>query len=97
MATITTCLTLRANGIPPAAQARFDGQRVEEVVAVHDGAATFYLGEQQARIVRAGEIVRIPAGISHRWVARPGGLRAVAAYAADRIVTNRHASTYRQR
>jgi DNA-binding MarR family transcriptional regulator/quercetin dioxygenase-like cupin family protein len=28
---------------------------VEEVVAIHGGAATFFLGKQQARIVRAGE------------------------------------------
>jgi quercetin dioxygenase-like cupin family protein len=135
---------LRANGIPPAAEAWFDGQMVEdelqgtghylrvrahaelpwaeggrvfsgaehgasvsvafidaaagdaqephahtveEVVAVHEGAATFFLGRQQARIVRAGEIVRIPAGVCHRWVAEHGGLRAVAAYGAAQIVT----------
>jgi len=60
---------------------------VEEVVAVQDGAATFFLREQQARIVRAGEIVRIPAGVSHRWVAEPSGLRAVAAYGAAQIAT----------
>lgn len=60
---------------------------VEEVVAVQDGAATFFLGEQQARIVRAGQIVRIPAGVPHRWVAEPSGLRAVAAYGAAQIVT----------
>ena len=60
---------------------------VEEVVAVQDGAATFFLGEQQARIVRAGQIVRIPAGVSHRWVAEPSGVRAVAAYGAAQIVT----------
>jgi quercetin dioxygenase-like cupin family protein len=135
---------LRAHGIPPAAEAWFDGQGVEdelqqtgnylrvrdreelpeaeggrvfsgaqhgagvsvvfidaapghaeethahtaeEVVAVQDGAATFFLGEQQARIVQAGQIVRIPAGISHRWVAEPSGVRAVAAYGAAQIVT----------
>ena len=135
---------LRAHGIPPAAEAWFDGQAVEdelqqtghylrvrnqdelpevedgrvfsgaqhgagvtvafidaapghaqephahtvkEVVAVQDGAATFFLGEQQARIVRAGEIVRIPAGVSHRWVAEPSGVRAVAVYGAAQIVT----------
>jgi quercetin dioxygenase-like cupin family protein len=60
---------------------------VEEVLAVQDGAATFFLGPQQARIVRAGEIVRVPAGISHRWVAAQSGLRAVAAYGAPQIVT----------
>jgi quercetin dioxygenase-like cupin family protein len=60
---------------------------VEEVVAIHEGAATFFLGGQQARIVCAGEIVRIPAGVSHRWVAERGGLRAVASYGAAQIVT----------
>jgi quercetin dioxygenase-like cupin family protein len=60
---------------------------VEEVVAVQEGAAKFFLGEQQARIVRAGEIVRIPAGVSHGWVAEPSGLRAVAAYGAAQIET----------
>lgn len=53
----------------------------EEVVAVVDGAATYYLGEQQARIVRARQIVRIPAGIPHRHVVRES-FRAVAARAS---------------
>jgi len=60
---------------------------LDEVIAVQDGAATFFLGQQQARIVSAGEIVRVPAGISHRWVAEHHGLRAVAAYSAAEIVT----------
>jgi quercetin dioxygenase-like cupin family protein len=60
---------------------------VEEIVAVQDGAATVFLGQQQARIVRAGEIVRIPAGLPHRWVAEDDGLRALAAYGAPEIVT----------
>jgi quercetin dioxygenase-like cupin family protein len=62
---------------------------VEEVVVLHEGAATFFLGDRQARIVCAGEIVRIPACVPHRWIARPGDtrLRGVAAYAADRIIT----------
>lgn len=60
---------------------------LEEVVAVQDGAATFFLGQQQARIVCAGEIVRVPAGITHRWVAERSGLRAVAAYGAAHIET----------
>jgi quercetin dioxygenase-like cupin family protein len=61
---------------------------VEEVVAVHEGAATFFLGKQQARIVRAGQVVRIPAGVAHRWVAEPAGpFRAIAAYGAAEIPT----------
>jgi quercetin dioxygenase-like cupin family protein len=52
----------------------------EEVVAVVDGAATFYLGEQQARIVRARQVVRIPASVRHRCEAH-AGFRAVAARA----------------
>jgi quercetin dioxygenase-like cupin family protein len=53
----------------------------EEVVVVLEGAATFYLGEQQARIIRARQVVRIPAGVAHRYVAHEP-LRAVAARAA---------------
>jgi quercetin dioxygenase-like cupin family protein len=60
---------------------------VEEVLAVHAGEATFFLGRQQARLVRAGEVVRIPSGVSHRWVAGHDGLRAIAAYGAPEIVT----------
>ena len=61
---------------------------VEEVVVVHDGAATFFLGARQARIVRAGQVVRVPAGVPHRWVVTgKDRLRAVAAYGAAEIVT----------
>lgn len=62
---------------------------VEEIVVVQQGAATFFLGGQQARIVRAGEVVRIPASIPHRWVVagdRP--LLAVAVHGATEIVTS---------
>jgi quercetin dioxygenase-like cupin family protein len=59
----------------------------EEVLAIQDGEATFFLGRQQARIVRAGEVVRIPAGVPHRWVAGHYGLRALAAYGAAEIPT----------
>jgi quercetin dioxygenase-like cupin family protein len=34
-----------------------------EVVTVTDGEVTFFLGEHQARTVRAGETVKIPARI----------------------------------
>ncbi|MFL5864161.1 MAG: DUF5069 domain-containing protein [Solirubrobacteraceae bacterium] len=62
---------------------------VEEVVVVQDGAATFFLGNHQARIVRAGEVVRVPAGVVHRWgVEGDGPLRGVAAYGADEVVAN---------
>jgi mannose-6-phosphate isomerase-like protein (cupin superfamily) len=55
-----------------------------EVWVIQAGAATFYLGAQQARAVRAGDIVRVPAGMEHRIenrgpavfsaiVARPAG------------------------
>jgi mannose-6-phosphate isomerase-like protein (cupin superfamily) len=35
----------------------------EEVVTVNQGQVTFFLGEHQARVVRVGETVRIPAGV----------------------------------
>jgi quercetin dioxygenase-like cupin family protein len=61
---------------------------VEEVVAIHAGSATFFLGERQARIVRAGEVVRVPAGVAHRWVAgADDGMGAVAAYGSAEVVT----------
>jgi quercetin dioxygenase-like cupin family protein len=60
---------------------------IEEVLAIQDGEATFFLGRRQARIVRAGEIVRVPAAVPHRWVAGQNGLRAVAAYGAAEILT----------
>ena len=67
---------------------------VEEVVALHQGAARYFLGERQARIVRAGEIARVPAGVPHRWIAEPGdALRMVAVYAAARIETATAASS----
>src|SRR3954452_7040107 len=39
------------------------GQRL---VAVLDGEALFFLGERQMRIVRAGEVVRVPPELPHR-------------------------------
>jgi quercetin dioxygenase-like cupin family protein len=39
------------------------GQRV---VAVADGEAMFFLGDRQMRIIRSGEVVRIPSDLSHR-------------------------------
>lgn len=54
----------------------------EEVVVVVDGAATYYLGRWQARIVRAGQIVRIPGGVTHRYVNGDAELRAVSAFGA---------------
>src|SRR3954453_18963799 len=39
------------------------GQRV---VAVEEGEALFFLGDRQMRIVRAGEVVRVPPELPHR-------------------------------
>jgi len=39
------------------------GQRV---VAVEEGEALFFLGDRQMRIVRAGEVVRVPPDLPHR-------------------------------
>jgi quercetin dioxygenase-like cupin family protein len=62
---------------------------VEEVVIVQQGEVTLFLGAHQARIVRAGEVVRIPAGIPHRAVvAGAGRLLAVAVHGAAEIVTS---------
>ena len=51
-----------------------------EVWVVQEGRARFFLGERQARIVRAGELVRIPAGVPWRLEnTGEGTLRAVVA------------------
>lgn len=61
---------------------------MEEVVVVVEGAATYFLGEQQARIVRSGQVVRIPAGITHRYENRSvAPFRAVAAYGWPELAT----------
>jgi quercetin dioxygenase-like cupin family protein len=50
-----------------------------QVWVVQEGAATFFLGRLQARIVRSGEVVRIPAGVPCRVENRGDGVvRAVA-------------------
>jgi quercetin dioxygenase-like cupin family protein len=51
-----------------------------QVWVVQAGEATFFLGERQARVVRAGEVVRVPAGVPFRVEIRgDAGVRAVAA------------------
>jgi len=61
---------------------------VEEVLVVHEGAARVFLGQWQARIVRADEVARVPAGLVHRWESVGSSpLRAVAAYAGGEVVT----------
>lgn len=63
----------------------------EEVVAVRRGAATFHLGERQARIVRAGEIVRVPGGMSHCWLSSGREpLEAVAVHSGRDVVSSPH-------
>jgi len=53
------------------------------VWVVQEGQATFFLGDRQARVVRAGEVVRIPAGVPWTYENTGGGtLRAVAVGAA---------------
>jgi mannose-6-phosphate isomerase-like protein (cupin superfamily) len=50
-----------------------------EVWVIQDGQATFFLGPLQARTVRAGELVRIPADVPWRFENTGAGmLRAVA-------------------
>jgi mannose-6-phosphate isomerase-like protein (cupin superfamily) len=50
-----------------------------QVWVIQEGQATFFLGSRQARIVGAGEVVRIPAGVPWRFEnTGEGTLRAVA-------------------
>jgi quercetin dioxygenase-like cupin family protein len=38
----------------------------QQVVAVEEGEALFFLGDRQMRIVRAGDVVRVPPELPHR-------------------------------
>ncbi len=74
---------------PPGEQQAPHVHPVEEVAIVQEGAATFFLGAQQARIVPAGQVVRVPASVPHRWVATGDSrLRAVLVYGAPEIITS---------
>jgi quercetin dioxygenase-like cupin family protein len=54
-----------------------------ELVFVVDGSVTYFLGEQQARILRAGQFVRIPGKIPHHYENRSGApFRALSAFVA---------------
>jgi quercetin dioxygenase-like cupin family protein len=70
-------------GEPPEAVDEVHSHPTAEIVFVLEGAVTFFLGDQQARIVRAGEFVRIPAKVPHRYENRSGApIRAVSAFVA---------------
>src|SRR3954468_19925545 len=70
---------------------------IEEVVVIQEGEARFFLGPHQARIVRAGEVVRIPARVEHRYENRGGELlRAIAVQGAAEVVTHHQTSPSRQ-
>lgn len=61
---------------------------VEEVLVVQEGQAVVFLGARQARIVRAGEVVRVPAGCPHRLVG--GGtapVRGVVVHGAPEVLS----------
>lgn len=74
--------------LAPGEEQPWHSHPTEEVIAVVDGEITFFLGERQARTVRAGEVARVPADVSHRALNRGDGqLRAVAAYAGGSVVT----------
>lgn len=74
---------------PPGQSQGWHAHPTEEVLVVHDGAVRVFLGPWQARIVRAGEVARIPAALVHRWESLgPAPLRAVAAYAGAEVVTS---------
>lgn len=60
-----------------------------EVLVVHDGEATVSLGARQARILRPGEVARIPANIVHAWVNTGAGrFAAVAVHATPGLASD---------
>jgi quercetin dioxygenase-like cupin family protein len=61
---------------------------IEEVLVAVSGRATVFLGRHQARIVRAGEIARLPAGAPHRIENRgPASFECVLVYGGSTIET----------
>jgi quercetin dioxygenase-like cupin family protein len=59
----------------------------EEIIVVEEGEATFTFGDD-ARVVRAGEVVVIPAGVVHAFTNTGSGrLRQVDIHAAPRFAT----------
>jgi quercetin dioxygenase-like cupin family protein len=65
-----------AINVAPGAQTRPVVSVAGKVVTVSEGDVTFFLGEHQARIVRAGETVWIPAGV--KWWLRNHGVKPAA-------------------
>ncbi|HEX8102947.1 MAG TPA: DUF5069 domain-containing protein [Solirubrobacteraceae bacterium] len=62
---------------------------VEELMVVQSGAALYQLGALQRRIVRAGEVVRVPAGVEHFYAsAGDVALRAVRVHGDAEIATD---------
>ena len=58
-----------------------------EIFVVHEGEATFYVGDEE-RVVRAGEVAVAPAGQPHRFVnSGSGPLRQVDIHTSRRFVT----------
>src|SRR5436305_1172944 len=53
--------------VEPGQGARVAPLTAAQVWVVQEGEATFFLGALQARVIRTGEIVRIPAGVAWRY------------------------------
>jgi mannose-6-phosphate isomerase-like protein (cupin superfamily) len=80
-------LSLILNDSPPGGGPSLHRHPYAEVFVVQEGEATFVAGDT-VRVVRAGEIVIVPAGVPHAFTNTGAGpLRQVDVHASARFVT----------
>ncbi len=82
-----TSVSLILVDAPPGSGPSLHRHPYEEIFVVQEGEATFTAGDVE-RVVRAGEIVVVPAGVPHAFVNSGGGpLRQIDIHASPRYVT----------
>lgn len=81
------CLSIILVDAPPGSGPKLHRHPYEEVFVVHDGAATFTLGDEAIE-ARGGQIVVAPAGTPHKFVnSGTGRLRQTDIHASNRFIT----------
>jgi len=63
----TSSVSLHLTDLPPGEGPRLHRHPYEEVFVIHEGQATYTLGDTQLSVT-AGQIVLVPAGIPHKFV-----------------------------
>lgn len=72
---------------PPGSGPSLHRHPYEEIIITQEGEATFRLGDEQL-VVRAGEVVVVPAGVAHAFTnTGAGALRQIDIHASPRFAT----------